>query len=70
MRFQLLGFLVAVTAAAQKIEIEFNQNADFSHFRTFAIRDGKLNSKNPSLNSDLVRKRIDGDLQCTSRTKD
>jgi hypothetical protein len=63
MRLLVLGFLAVIAAYAQKIEIEFDQNVDFSHFRTFAIRDGKLNSKNPSLNSDLVRKRIDADIQ-------
>jgi hypothetical protein len=63
MRFLTLGFLLAVTAHAQKFEVEFDQSVDFSHFRTFAIREGKLSSKNPSLNSDLVRKRIDGDIQ-------
>jgi hypothetical protein len=36
---------------------------DFSKFKTFAIRAGQLNSKNPSLNSDLVKKRIDADIQ-------
>jgi hypothetical protein len=63
MRFVALGFLLAMAAHAQKIEVEFDQNADFSKFKTFAIRDGKLNSKNPSLNSELIRKRIDGDIQ-------
>jgi len=63
MRFLALGFLVAMAAHAQKIEVEFDQNVDFSKFRTFAIREGKLNSKNPSLNSDLIKKRIDGDIE-------
>lgn len=63
MRFLALGFLLAMAAHAQKVEVEFDQNVDFSKFKTFAIREGKLNSKNPSLNSDLVRKRIDGDIQ-------
>ena len=63
MRLLALGFLAFAAAHAQKIEIEFDQNIDFSHYRTFAIRDGKLNSKNPSLNSDLIKKRIDGDIR-------
>jgi hypothetical protein len=63
MRLLALGFLAAMAAYAQKIEFEFDQNVDFSQFKTFAIREGKLSSKNPSLNSDLVRKRIDGDIQ-------
>jgi len=49
-------------AWAQKVTIEFDQAVDFSRFRTFAIRDGQLNSKNPALNSELVKKRIDADI--------
>ena len=35
---------------------------DFSRFKTFAIRDARLNSKSPSLNSELVKKRINADI--------
>jgi hypothetical protein len=31
-------------------------------FKTFAIRDARLNSKSPSLNSELVKKRINADI--------
>ena len=55
--------MAALNAFAQKIEIESDQTVDFSKFHTFAIRDGRLNSRNPSLNSELVRKRIDADIQ-------
>jgi hypothetical protein len=54
--------LLAAPAIAQKIEIESDAAADFTHYRTFAIRDGRLNSKNPSLNNELVRKRIEADI--------
>ena len=57
------ALLLAVGAFAQKIEIEFDQAVDFSKFKTFAIREGRLNSKNPSLNSDLIRKRINADIE-------
>jgi len=59
-----LGLLLAFTlgALAQKIEIEFDQSIDFTKYKTFAIRNGRLNSKNPSLNSDLVKKRIEADI--------
>jgi|SRR5579883_1953389 len=63
MKLLALGLLAIVAAHAQKIEVEFDQTVDFTKFKTFAIRDGRLNSKNPSLNSDLVKKRIDGDIQ-------
>jgi hypothetical protein len=47
---------------AQKVEIEFDQAVDFSQFKTFAIRGERLNSKSPSLNSELVKKRISADI--------
>jgi Domain of unknown function (DUF4136) len=50
-------------ALAQKVTVEFDQNADFSQYKTFAIRNGQLNSRNPALNSDLVKKRIESDIE-------
>jgi len=58
-----LAALIAFCSFAQKIEMESDPSVDFSKFKTFAIRDGRLNSKNPSLNSDLVRKRLEFDIQ-------
>jgi hypothetical protein len=49
-------------AFAQKVTMEFDQAADFGKYKTFAIRDGRLNSKNPALNSDLVKKQIEADI--------
>jgi hypothetical protein len=63
MKTLLLGMLLTVGAFAQKIQIEADQGADFSRFRTFAIRDPRLNSRNPSLNNELIRKRLDADIQ-------
>jgi hypothetical protein len=63
MKIVVLGFLFSFLALAQKIEIESDQSVDFSKFHTFAIRQGRLNSKNPSLNSELIRKRINLDIQ-------
>ena len=63
MRVLILTLLAAVGALAQKITVEFDQAANFSRYRTFAIRDGVLNSRNPALNSELVKKRIDADIQ-------
>ncbi len=58
-------FMLAVgrVACAQKIAMEFDQAADFSKFKTFAIRDGELNSRNPALNSPLVKKQIEADIE-------
>jgi hypothetical protein len=63
MKLFVLGLLAVTGGFAQKIELEFDRNADFTKFHTFAIRAGSLNSRNPSLNSDLVRKRIEDDIQ-------
>jgi len=59
----LLLICVAAASFAQKITVEFDQAADFSKYRTFAIRDGQLNSNNPALNNELIKKRIDADIE-------
>ena len=59
----VLSLLGVHGASAQKITVEFDQAADFSKYKTFAIREGELNSKNPALNSELVKKRIDLDIE-------
>src|SRR4030088_1742561 len=58
-----LSLLGAHRAFAQKVTVEFDQGADFSKYKTFAIRNGQLNSRNPALNSDLVKKRIDAGIE-------
>lgn len=58
----LATVFLATVAHAQKVTVEFDRSADFSRFRTFAIRGGELNSKNAALNSDLVRKQINDDI--------
>ena len=63
MKTVAIGLLLASAAFAQKIEIESDAAANFSGYKTFVITDGRLNSRNPSLNSELVRKRLDADIQ-------
>jgi hypothetical protein len=58
----ILSLLAALGAFAQKITTEFDSAVDFAKFKTFAIRGGQLNGKNPALNSELVKKRIDEDI--------
>ena len=58
-----LTLAVAPGALAQKVTVEFDSAADFSKYKTFAIRAGQLNSRNPALSSDLVKKRIDADIE-------
>jgi hypothetical protein len=59
----ILNLLAAHGAFAQKITMEFDQTVDFSRYKTFAIRERNLNSKSPALNSDLVKKQIDADIE-------
>jgi hypothetical protein len=59
----LLGLLAAPGARAQKITMEFDQSIDFSKYKTFTIREGRLNSSNPALSSELVKKQIEIDIQ-------
>ena len=63
MRTVLLGLLLSACAFAQKINIESDSAVDFSKFHTFAIREEQLNSKNPALNNDLTRKKINAAIQ-------
>jgi Domain of unknown function (DUF4136) len=62
MKFLTLALLTISTAVAQKVTVEFDQAADFGHYRTFALRDARLNSRNPSLNSELIRKQLDDSI--------
>lgn len=55
--------LAPAAVLAQKVTVEFDQVADFSQFKTFAIRQGQLNSKNAALNSELTRKKIDAEIR-------
>jgi hypothetical protein len=59
----VFSLIVVHSALAQKVTMEFDQTVDFSKYKTFAIRDGELNSKNPALNSDLVKKQIFNDIK-------
>ena len=59
----VLGLLAASGARAQKITMEFDQSIDFSKYKTFAIREGQLDSKNPALSSPLIKKQIEADIE-------
>ena len=65
----VFGLLGAQGARAQKITMEFDQSIDFSRYKTFAIRDGQLSSGNPALNSPLVKKQIEADIQSNLTAK-
>jgi Domain of unknown function (DUF4136) len=58
-----LILLTSLGAFAQKVTVEFDPAADFSQFKTFSLRGGQLSSRDPALNSELVKKRIDADIE-------
>ncbi len=58
----MIAMGAASMASAQHIDVEFDQGADFSIFKTFAIRDGQIHSRSPVLNSDLVKKHIEDEI--------
>ena len=55
--------LLSSLGLAQQITVESDSTVDFSQYHTFLIRNGQLNSKNPALNSELVRKQIEADIE-------
>jgi hypothetical protein len=61
--------LLAPCALAQKITVEFDSAIAFSKYKTFLIRAGRLNSRNPALNSELVKKRLDSDIESALATR-
>lgn len=61
--FALLLLTVPFFLQAQKVHNEFDETADFSQYKTFTILQGQLHSKNPSLNSELTRKKIETELR-------
>ncbi|MBZ5645201.1 MAG: DUF4136 domain-containing protein [Acidobacteriia bacterium] len=63
LKLALLGLLAAQVAQAQKVTVEFDKSVDFTKFKTFAIRGGELNSRNPALTSNLVKKQIESDIE-------
>jgi hypothetical protein len=62
MKIIVIGLLAAGAVFAQKVTVEFDSAADFTRYHTFAIRGGQLNSRNPALDSELVKKQIEADI--------
>lgn len=50
-------------ALAQKIDIEFDDSANFERYKTFHIVEGQLNAKAAALNSELTRKKIENEIR-------
>jgi len=62
-----LMFVLALCAAhpafAQTVSVESDESVDFAKFKTFTVRDGKLSSRSPALNSPLTKKRIETEIE-------
>jgi hypothetical protein len=59
----LLLVLAAAAAWAQKVDIESDDSVDYAKYKTFRIGEGQLKSKAPSLNSDLMRRKIENEIR-------
>ena len=56
------GFLLFTLTAgltAQKVTIEFDESMEFGSLKSFTLKKGTIQSKNPSLNNDIVRKNLE-----------
>ena len=62
-KLSLLLALAAVTLPAQKVHEEFDASIDFSKYKTYAIRNGRIRSKHPALDNSLVQKKIENALR-------
>jgi hypothetical protein len=62
-RLLVLLLLLGPAVQAQEISTEFDETVDFTKFKTFAIREGQMNSRAPALNSELTKKRIESEIE-------
>ena len=51
-------FVCSAGLFAQKVTSEFDDTIDFSKYKTFAVREGQIETTAPALNSDLTKKRV------------
>ena len=59
----MIFVLAAAPLLAQKVDVEFDQSADFARYKTFHIVDGQLNAKAAALNSDLTKRKIESEIR-------
>jgi hypothetical protein len=62
-RLLLLAAALPSFGFCQKISLSFDAQQDFAAYKTFAIASGKVNSRNPVLNNELVEKQIENDIR-------
>ncbi len=68
-KLPLLAALAAGAVLAQKVHTEFDGAADFSAYKTYAIRNGRIRSKDPALDNSLVQKKIENALKAQLAAK-
>jgi Domain of unknown function (DUF4136) len=61
--------LLASAACAQKVEIQLDKSVDFSKFKTFAIAESLINTKNSSLDKAETKDRINLNIQSSLEAK-
>jgi hypothetical protein len=59
MKAWILAVLAMSAAFGQKITIESDDSADFSRYKTFRLMEGQIKGKNPVLDNDLTRRKIE-----------
>jgi len=68
-KLPLILILAAGIAAAQKVHTEFDESVDFSQYKTFAIREGRIRTKFPALDNSLVERKIENALKAQLTSK-
>lgn len=63
MRGVALGLLLPLLLVADRSEIDFDPEVDFTQFKTFALRRGTIHTKRPELNNDLVHKKVEAAIR-------
>jgi hypothetical protein len=56
-------FLFAPGLLAQDVSVEFDQSTDFTKYKTFTVREGRLSARSPALNSELTKKNIQTEIE-------
>ncbi|HUG72424.1 MAG TPA: DUF4136 domain-containing protein [Steroidobacteraceae bacterium] len=65
----LLAFTSGLCAAAGSGNISFDANTDFGALRTYAFRDGQINTRKPEIDNRLFRQRVNDSIRATLAKK-
>jgi hypothetical protein len=61
--------LAASAAWAQKVHTEFDASVDFTRYKTYALREGRIRAKHPSLDNSLVERKIENAIKAQLSAK-